>query len=107
MRTRPRMSRLKGLLQMDRDVSNLVDWLALAWPTEFDGKSVSSGSKLYLAEPTAQKLLAFFEKKGLAAIKAEDRAEAWYDDWIAYLKEHCLYAEVLSPRAFSSAGPRV
>jgi acyl-CoA dehydrogenase len=40
----------------------------------------------------------------LAALKEEDRAEAWYADWIAYQAEHGLYASVLSPKAYSTRG---
>lgn len=40
----------------------------------------------------------FFEEKGLAALKEEDRAETWYSDWIEYQGRHGLYASVLSPR---------
>jgi acyl-CoA dehydrogenase len=46
----------------------------------------------------------FFDAKGLLALKAEDRAEAWYDDWIAYQAMHGLYAGVLSPKSHSTRG---
>ncbi len=45
----------------------------------------------------------FFQKKGLAALKDEDRREEWYDDWIAYQAEHQLYATLLTPRGRSSS----
>ena len=55
-------------------------------------------------EPAIRKLVEFFEAKGLAAIKDEDRREQWYGDWLAYQAEHRLYATVLSPREYSSFG---
>jgi acyl-CoA dehydrogenase len=58
----------------------------------------------YLRDPATRKLVEFFEAKGLAALKDEDRREAWYADWVAYQAGHRLYASVLSPREFSSSG---
>jgi acyl-CoA dehydrogenase len=51
-----------------------------------------------------QKLADFFERKGLPAIKAEDRMEQWYQDWLDYQASHQLYAKLLSPRQFSKLG---
>lgn len=62
------------------------------------------GAGAYLADPAARRLLEFFEAKGLAALKEEDRREQWYDDWLAYQAGHGLYAAVLSPKAYSAAG---
>jgi acyl-CoA dehydrogenase len=62
------------------------------------------GAAAYLVEPAVQRLADFFGRKGLAALKAEDRAERWYDDWIAYQTEHGLYASVMSPQAYSTRG---
>jgi acyl-CoA dehydrogenase len=58
----------------------------------------------YLSGAPAQRLIEFFDTKGLAALKNEDRAEAWYADWIQYQAEHRLYAAVLSPREYSTLG---
>src|SRR5687768_13486839 len=49
-------------------------------------------------------LAAFFDGKGLAALKEEDRQETWYGDWIAYQAQHGLYACVMSPKAYSTRG---
>ncbi len=49
-------------------------------------------------------LVEFFEKKGLAALKQEDRDEVWYQDWIDYQASHGLYASLLSPRQYSNRG---
>ena len=58
----------------------------------------------YLENPSARKLLEFFEAKGLQALKEEDQREAWYGDFIAYQAKHHLYASVLSPKAYSTLG---
>jgi acyl-CoA dehydrogenase len=49
-------------------------------------------------------LVDFFEKKGLAALKEEDRLEQWYDDWMEYQQKHRLYASILSPEQYSNRG---
>ncbi len=58
----------------------------------------------YLSNPESRKLLEFFEAKGLAALKDEDRREAWYADFLEYQAKHHLYASVLSPKAYSRLG---
>jgi len=49
----------------------------------------------------------FFQAKGLAALKQEDRQEEWYPDWIAYQASHGLYAGLLSSAAYSTRGHRL
>ncbi len=61
----------------------------------------------YLKYPQIRKLIAFFEAKGLAAIKEEDRREQWYGDWLKYQSAEGLYASVLSPARFSSRGAKL
>src|SRR5579872_6342645 len=58
----------------------------------------------YLIDPAARELAEFFKTKGLAAIKAEDQREQWYDDWLRYQAEHRLYARVLCPKEYSTVG---
>lgn len=60
----------------------------------------------YLADPLIQKLVTFFEQKGLQSLKDEDRREQWYDDWIAYQSRHRLYAALLAPAQYSSDSGR-
>ena len=73
-------------------------------PQAFSSVARSAATDVYLADSTALALLSFFEAKGLAAIKEEDRREQWYDDWLAYQAEHRLYASLLSPKQYSSLG---
>jgi len=65
-----------------------------------------SGSKdsPYMDDSVLRTLVTFFEDKGLAALKEEDRLEHWYDDWVEYQKSHNLYAAILSPSQYSSHG---
>jgi acyl-CoA dehydrogenase len=74
------------------------------WPAAFSTTRPSSASELYLRDPPTRKLVEFFERKGLAAIKEEDRLEQWYDDWLDYQAKNNLYASVLSPKSYSSQG---
>jgi acyl-CoA dehydrogenase len=60
----------------------------------------------YLNDPPTAKLVEFFQRKGLAALKLEDQREQWYQDWLAYQAEHRLYASVMSPAEFSGLGNR-
>ena len=76
--------------------------LASVYPFAFSSTPQSSDAAAYLSDPAVQKLVEFFDRKGLAAIKDEDAREQWYDDWIAYQGEHRLYATLLSPKQFSA-----
>lgn len=64
----------------------------------------SAAAGVYLGDPAVRKLVAFFEAKGLAALKDEDRREQWYEDWLAYQAGHRLYAAVLAPKQYSTLG---
>lgn len=45
----------------------------------------------------AEKTIAFFEKKGLAAIKKDDQNSTWHDDFFAFVKENKIFAQLLTP----------
>lgn len=60
----------------------------------------------YQRDPSTRKLIEFFEAKGLAKLKQEDREERWYDDWLTYQAQHQIYASLLSPAKHSSSGHR-
>lgn len=92
---------------MESDRSKSPSWQATVWPAVFSSTGSVASSQLYLADPAARKVVEFFERKGIAALKQEDQQEQWYDDWLAYQAEHKLYASVLSPRAYSSAGAQI
>jgi acyl-CoA dehydrogenase len=60
-----------------------------------------------LENPSLRLLVAFFQNKGLEALKREDQREEWYPDWIDYQAQHGLYASLLSPQRYSSRGHRL
>jgi acyl-CoA dehydrogenase len=72
------------------------------WPQVFS--SALTPAPDYSSDPAVQKLIEFFGRKGLRALKEEDRREQWYQDWLDYQAHHRLYASVLSPKEFSSLG---
>jgi acyl-CoA dehydrogenase len=73
------------------------------YPLGFSVES-EAAAKVYLGDPATARLAEFFRKKGLAALKEEDRNEQWYEDWLEYQARHRLYAMVLSPKKYSTLG---
>jgi len=71
------------------------------YPLAFNHGSVENP---YMDDPGVCTLIDFFEQKGMAALKDEDRLEQWYSDWIEYQSKHGLYATMLSPEQYSSRG---
>ncbi len=76
-----------------------------AFPQTFATSAATAAA--YLQDPAVVKLIEFFEAKGLAALKQEDRLQKWYDDWIAYQADHRLYAQLLSPAKYSTLGGKL
>lgn len=70
----------------------------------FEASSRTLGTDEYLREPTLRLLVDFFQNKGLAALKKEDRDEVWHQDWIDFQAKNGLYASLLSPRQYSNRG---
>ncbi|HVT79879.1 MAG TPA: acyl-CoA dehydrogenase family protein [Phycisphaerae bacterium] len=62
------------------------------------------GPQAYLQDDAVGRLLEFFRAKGLQKLKEEDRGEQWYGDWLAYQKQHGLYAAMLSPTKCGGGG---
>jgi acyl-CoA dehydrogenase len=75
-------------------------------PLSFDAPSPSAGASECLRDPSVRLLIEFFQAKGLATLKQEDRQEEWYQDWIDYQARHGIYAGLLSPQRYSSLGHR-
>ena len=73
-----------------------------AFPQAF--ATVATTLQVYRQDPAVVKLIEFFQAKGLAALKEEDRQEKWYQDWVAYQAEHRLYAQLLTPAKYSAVG---
>jgi acyl-CoA dehydrogenase len=94
-----------GRLPIEPPASNAGDTeiMRAALPLTF-GSPAAPGQHAYLDDPAARTLLEFFQAKGLAALKDEDRHERWYDDWIACQARNQVYARLLSPQRYSSIG---
>src|SRR4051812_42531210 len=56
----------------------------------------------YLQDRLSRLLLSFFTQKTLVTLKAEDRAETFYHDFLAYQAQQHLFASLLSPKQFSN-----
>lgn len=65
---------------------------------------ILASSATYLDDPLIKLLADFFMAKGLPALKEEDRADKWYEDWLAYQARHQIYARLLAPIEFSTLG---
>ncbi len=74
------------------------------YPLIFSTRRRSSAANIFFRDPSLQKLVEFFENKGLRALKDEDQSRQWYEDWIAFQKAHGLYASLLSPKKYSTTG---
>ena len=94
-----------GLIERPRlpERSRTIENRAI-YPVSFAPGVPGPGAAAYLAQPGVRRLAEFFDAKGLPALKSEDRAESWHDDWIRYQGEHGLLAGVLSPKAYSTRG---
>jgi acyl-CoA dehydrogenase len=88
---------------MDQDESARRSGADGVYPLGFASSRADAASRIYLDDPLIAKLVSFFEAKGLAALKEEDRCETWYADWLDYQRAHRLYASLLTPRAYATA----
>ncbi len=70
------------------------DWI---YPQTFSTAPQSAESRVYLDNPSTQKLADFFEAKGVEPLKTEDERQQWYGDWLEFQASHRLYSSVLAP----------
>ncbi len=47
-----------------------------------------------------EKTIDFFEKKGLRRIKEDDQSMVWYEDFLLFIKEEQIFADLLTPAAY-------
>jgi len=63
-----------------------------------------------LSDPETTKLLekaiGFFEKKGLAKIKADDQSGVWYQDFLDFQREEKVFATFLTPSGYGAKDSR-
>ena len=50
-----------------------------------------------------RKTIAFFESKGLAKIKEDDHARAWYADFLEFVKREEIFATLLTPAGYGDS----
>ena len=53
-----------------------------------------------------RKTIEFFENKGKAKLKADDREHVWYADFLEFQKEHRLFATLLTPAPYGDEDAR-
>jgi hypothetical protein len=54
------------------------------YPLIFSTRRRSIAASIFFRDPSLQKLVEFFENKGLGTLKDEDQSQKWYEDWIAF-----------------------
>ncbi len=52
------------------------------------------------------KTIDFFEAKGLKKIKQDDQEMVWYEDFLAFVKENGIFADLLTPQAYGAGEAR-
>jgi acyl-CoA dehydrogenase len=52
-----------------------------------------------------EKTIAFFENKGLRRIKEDDQSMVWYEDFLQFIKEEGVFADLLTPAAYGEGRP--
>jgi len=50
------------------------------------------------------KTIEFFEKKGKAKLKEDDRKRAWYSDFLEFQKQNEIFAQLLTPEPYGKDG---
>ncbi len=53
-----------------------------------------------------RKTIEFFEAKGLARLKADDRGRVWCADFLAFQRDHGIFAALLAPAGYGAPGTR-
>jgi len=53
-----------------------------------------------------RRLVEFFEAKGKAGIKEDDRSAVWYQDFVDYVREHRLFATMCTPAGYGADDTR-
>jgi acyl-CoA dehydrogenase len=53
-----------------------------------------------------EKTIEFFENKGLAKIKEDDQSMIWYEDYLAFIKDEQIFANLLTPQKYGDGSSR-
>ena len=70
-------------------------------PRDLSPRSLDERSRRIMSSTVA-----FFESKGKARLKADDRARTWYADFLEFQKAKGLFADLLTPSAYGGADCR-
>ncbi len=74
------------------------------YPLIFSTRRRSSAARIFFSGSLPAKAGGVFREQGAGALKDEDQRGQWYEDWIAFQGAHGLYASLLSPKRYSTAG---
>jgi len=50
--------------------------------------------------------IGFFEERGKAKLKADDRDRIWYGEFLDFIKENQIFARLLTPPEYGDEGTR-
>jgi acyl-CoA dehydrogenase len=64
-------------------------------PKKYQREHADEGSRRLV-----EKTIAFFENKGLRRIKEDDQSMVWYEDFLTFIKEEKIFADLLTPAAY-------
>lgn len=87
---------LKELQKPDEKLTNL-----LLDPTAYHPEHLDERSREIM-----QKTIAFFEQKGKVKLKEDDRHYVWYKDFLDFLAENEVFADLLTPPAYGGEHSR-
>ncbi len=73
----------------------LLDPTSYAWPT------LDSASRQIMLDT-----IAFFEAKGKARLKHDDRERVWYADFLDFVRERQAFAQLLTPKGYGAPDSR-
>ncbi len=68
-------------------------------PKQYDPRHLDPASAEVM-----RRTIAFFEAKGLRKLKADDRDQVWYADFLSFVAEHHVFAKLLTPSREGAAG---
>lgn len=69
-------------------------------PKQYVGRDLDPASRELM-----QKTIAFFETKGRARLKKDDRERVWYADFLEFVKQEKAFARLLTPAAWGDGDP--
>lgn len=59
-----------------------------------------------LSQELVEKTIQFFENKGLKKIKEDDQSMVWYEDFLQFIKDEKIFANLLTPEKYGDGSTR-